>query len=811
MPHPPAPGVYAALHTSALERAVREQLELEPAFAAIPTAEVPTVLARHVAAVVARRLRNEPPEAQRQFVNDVLSAYGTEQDVIVTLDELVSLHSRAGLRPRRFGPPHTPLAETSLLTNAPGEPSIGFELRSELASADRVDLLCAFIKFAGVRVVKDQLVALQAYGVPIRILTTTYCGVTERRALDILAREVGATIKVCYDENSTRLHAKAWLFQRDSGYDTGFVGSSNLSQSALVDGLEWNVRISAVATPTLVRKFEATFETYWNDPAFEPYDPDRDGARFEALMQRSQGESSVDVSGLEVHARPHQELMLEALAAERTLHDRHRNLLVAATGTGKTVVAALDYRNLATQFGRRPPLLFLAHRRELLEQALRTYREVLGDGSFGELYVGGERPTRFGHVFASVQSLSGVTVVSWPPETFEVVVIDEFHHASAPSYRALLSHLQPVELLGLTATPERTDGFDVRDLFDGRSAYELRLWDALDQDLLCPFHYYGVADNTDLRQLEWRRSGYATEALEVLYTGDDARTRLVLGALQDRVADPSRIRALGFCVSVAHAGYMAARFSEAGIVARSITGQTPREEREESLRQLQAGGVQIVFTVDVFNEGVDVPALDTILLLRPTESATLFQQQLGRGLRRTPGKAVLTVLDFIGQQRREFRFADKLRVLTGGTVREVERQVDEGFGYLPSGAQAVLDEVSREIVLANIRSSLRAQKSELVRELRDVGDVGLSAFLRHTERRLGEVYVRQGSWTGLRRAAGLPTPAGSGEEADLLRRMWRLTAVDDPERAHAYVRLAAAGGPRPRTCRAGSRRTPPCC
>ena len=211
--------------------------------------------------------------------------------------------------------------------------------------------------------------------------------------------------------------------------------------------------------------------------------------------------------------------------------------------------------------------------------------------------------------------------------------MDEFHHARANSYRTLVEHLQPRELLGLTATPERTDGFDVRELFGGRAAFELRLWDALDQDLLCPFHYYGVADNTDLRQLEWQRGGYAVDDLDVLYTGNDARTRLIIAALRDRVANIAAIRALGFCVSVAHAEYMARKFNEAGIASESVTGSTPLQQRERWLHDLRQGDLQCIFTVDVFNEGVDLPTLDTILMLRPTESATIFQQQLGRGLR----------------------------------------------------------------------------------------------------------------------------------------------------------------------------------
>src|SRR5690606_37485962 len=280
--------------------------------------------------------------------------------------------------------------------------------------------------------------------------------------------------------------AKAWLFRRNSGFDTAFVGSSNLSRSALLDGLEWNVRLSAVATPDLTRKIAGTFDSYWASADFVDYDPDDPVAaqRLRQALGRDRITTSTQfVSGLEVRPRPHQEAILEALETERTVHDRHRNLVVAATGTGKTVVAALDYARLRASLPRHR-LLFVAHRKEILEQSRRTYRTVLADGAFGEVYVGGERPERWEHVFASVQSLAAYGVERLPADHFDVVVVDEFHHAEAPTYRKLLDHLQPRELLGLTATPERADGVDVRRFFDGRSAYELPLWEALSADLL---------------------------------------------------------------------------------------------------------------------------------------------------------------------------------------------------------------------------------------------------------------------------------------------------------------------------------------
>ncbi|MBE1603706.1 superfamily II DNA or RNA helicase [Actinopolymorpha pittospori] len=583
------------------------------------------------------------------------------------------------------------------------------------------------------------------------------------------------------------------------------MGSSNLSRSALLDGVEWNVRLSKVATPSLLAKFAATFDTYWNDPTFEAYDPTRDADRLddalaEAGHRGGTGRVTLSLSGLEVRPRPHQSQMLEALDAERTGHGRHRNLIVAATGTGKTVVAALDYRRLAEEASARgaqlPSLLFVAHRREILEQSLRTYREVLANGSFGELYVGSHRPDRWRHVFASIQSLASYDISTIRPDAYDIVVVDEFHHAEARTYRKLLDHLKPRELLGLTATPERTDGTDVRRFFDGRTAAELRLWDALEADLLCPFHYFGISDGTNLADITWARGRYDDIALSNVYTGNHARTAIVLRELRDKVADVGAMRALGFCVSVAHAEYMAEAFTQAGIPARAVSGSTRPSDREAALNDLRERRVNALFAADLFNEGLDLPQVDTVLFLRPTESATVFLQQLGRGLRHASGKPVLTVLDYVGHQRKEFRFDQRYRALTGTTRRGLESQVEQDFPFLPSGCQIVLDEQARRIVLDNIRSQITNQWRHLVRDLRNMPDPDLPTFLSEAGVDLSDVVRDKRSWTRLRRDATKPTRGGGPRETELLKRVGALTHVDDHDRFRAYLRLLADDAPR---------------
>jgi hypothetical protein len=351
-------------------------------------------------------------------------------------------------------------------------------------------------------------------------------------------------------------------------------------------------------------------------------------------------------------------------------------------------------------------------------------------------------------------------------------------------------------LLGLTATPERADGVDVRSFFDGRTAAELRLWDALGADLLCPFHYFAVADGTDLRHVGWKRGRYDEDDLSAVYTGNDTRAAIVLKQLKGKVIDPGAMRALGFCVSVAHAEFMAQRFNEAGLPARAVSGNTPRAERAQALLDLQERRVNVLFAADLFNEGLDLPDVDTILFLRPTESATIFLQQLGRGLRRTRSKPVLTVLDFVGYHRKEFRFDTKLRALTGHTRRGLEREIERGFPFLPSGCQIVMDRQAQSLVLENIRSQIANRWKQMVAELRSYGDHDLSNFLDESGIELSDI-LRRGShsWTRLRRDAGLATREGSELEERLLKRIRAFAHVDDRPRADAYTRILSDAAP----------------
>jgi superfamily II DNA or RNA helicase len=808
-------GAYDHPLTRALARAVGEveapaQVELDE----LGGAEIAAVLGRHVAAEITRLVASLPQEQRVEHAlvvaNRLLEALPRMVDASVATVEpeplldaqleaparrLVSVHVGAAM-PR----PQTPLGSSTLFTRSRGEPGLGNELSHEITCADRVDILVAFITTGGVRQIRDALeqLASRAGGVlpRVRVLTTTFTGTTEIEALDFLSLLPGAEVKVSFDTRRTRLHAKAWLFHRETGLSTAYVGSANLTATALGAGHEWMVKLSAADLPHVVEKFAGTFETLWADDEFERYDPNDDAqrTRLAAALRRERGADAVSaLTFLTLRPYPFQEAILDRLEAERAVLGHRRNLVVAATGTGKTVIAAFDYERVATAARVRPRLLFIAHRVEILEQAIGTFRHVLHDGAFGELHGGGHEAFRGEHVFATVQSAAGL-LERFPADHWRHIIIDECHHLPAASYQAVVAKLEPDILVGLTATPERTDGRSLLPDFGGRVAAELRIWHAMEQQLLVPFEYYGLADGTDLRGVRWSRSGYEAGALAGLYTGNEARARLVLKQLERRVTNLRDVRGLGFCVTVEHAEFMAAFCSAAGVPAMALHGDSPVEVRRDAPRRLRDREVNLVFTCDLYNEGVDLPFVDTILLLRPTMSATLFLQQLGRGLRLEKNKASCLVLDFIGQHREEFRFDTTLAALTGLPRARLATAVRDGFPFLPSGCSLALDHVARDQILSSLRRSV-AGAQRLAAELRELtdasagsGPVTVTRFLAETGREIDDVYDGGHGWAAIENLAGVAARDEDTEE--LSRRLGRLLHVDEPTRLRQYRALA---------------------
>lgn len=686
-----------------------------------------------------------------------------EQGEVLTYVHSKLNHIR-GVQQEQVIRPTTPLSQSSLFTGAHSEPNMMGELKREIVTSNRVDLLVSFIKWSGLRCLMEQLEQFTAGGGHLRVITTTYMEATDFKAVAELSKLPNTEIKISYDTDRTRLHAKAYLFKRDTGFTTAYVGSSNLSNPALTSGLEWNLKVTEKDAYDVLKKIEATFESYWNDREFKAYtfsDPEDEQLLKQALSRKK--DQGADASSFLFTITPYdyQKEILEKLEAERIIYGRTRNLLVAATGVGKTVVSAFDYKRFA---GRNPRarLLFVAHREEILKQSRDTFRYIMKDLNFGELHVGNNRAESIDHLFISIQSFNSLKLAEiTTPDFYDYIVVDEFHHAAAPSYQKLLAHYQPQVLLGLTATPERMDGKDLLAYFDDTIAAEIRLTDAIDRKLLSPFHYFGVTDSVDLSQVKWSRRGYDLHELEQLVTHNGIRATQILNSLKKYTTDLEEVKALGFCVSVEHALYMAKVFNEAGIKAMALHGKSDEEERNQAKAMLASGTVKIIFVVDLYNEGVDIPEINTVLFLRPTESLTVFLQQLGRGLRLAEGKECLTVLDFIGQAHKEYNYQDKFRALLGKTKHSIQHYVEHGFSSLPRGSFIQLEKQSKEYILRNLKQTTINRKSLVGKMKFFENDTGLrltlESFTSYYGMSLHEFY---GGRSGNRTFRGLMVEAG---------------------------------------------------
>lgn len=688
--------------------------------------------------------------------------------------------------------PLTGLSQSELFCGSNAGLSLESELKREILSADKIYWLVSFIKWAGIRIFRKELEEFTSSGRELKIITTSYMGATDAKAVEYLASLPNTEVKLSYNTERERLHAKSYLFLRNTGYHTGYIGSSNLSHSALTNGLEWNLKITSQEIPHIINKSLSTFETYWVSNDFEHFSGDATSREKlkKALSQQRGGFEASPTHFFDISPFPHQSDILEQLAVERSVHQRFRNLVVAATGTGKTLISAFDF----ARFIKAKPqakFLFVAHREEILKQARAAYRGVLRNGTFGELWVGGHTPEHYRQLFVSIQTLNNqLTQLNLTADYYDYIVIDEVHHIAASSYRALLEHFSPTILLGLTATPERHDGGDILADFGGVIAAEIRLPEAINRRHLCPFQYFAIDDDTDLRNIAWSRGRYDIAQLTNLYTHNQVRFDKILLSMQEIITDTGKMKALAFCVSKEHALYMTEQLLLKGVKADVLTSDNSHE-RQQKQQAIRSGSINVLCVVDIFNEGVDIPEVDTLLFLRPTESLTIFLQQLGRGLRLAEGKECCTVLDFVGNSRPEYDFANKFRALIGKSHRAISEEVKQGFPHAPLGCRIELSKRTQEMVLSNIRQASLTLK-RLVAMIRQYPEhstlpLTLSNFLilnPHID--LNELYKR-GSWSQLVQQAKDEINENSVDE-DLLKMLRktihnRILTCDD----HAYL------------------------
>ena len=551
-----------------------------------------------------------------------------------------------------------------------------YQLIQSLKKADSVDIIVSFLMESGVKMLLEELDNALKRGAKIRILTGNYLGITQPSALYLLKKKLGSRVDMrFYNEKDRSFHPKSYIFHY-RGYNDIYIGSSNISRSALTSGIEWNYRFSSVSDPKNYEKFYHAFEDLfehhsiiidneelkrysqnWHRPAVA-----KDLERYEYFHQNEENESEDTKVRLLYEPRGAQ---IEALCAleDTRAEGAKRALVQAATGVGKTYLAAFDSKSYER-------VLFVAHREEILKQAAASFRNVRNSEDYG-FFTGEEKSTDKSVIFASVATLGRSEYLSekyFAPDYFQYLVIDEFHHAVNEQYQRIVKYFKPQFLLGLTATPERMDGRNIYEICDYNVPYEISLKDAINKGMLVPFHYYGIYDDTDYSGLHLIRGRYDEKELNETYIGNVHRHDLIY----KYYCKYGSKKALGFCCSRAHAEEMAKEFCERGIPSAAVYSNangTYSEERGKAIEKLKSGEIRVIFSVDMFNEGVDITSVDMVMFLRPTESPIVFLQQLGRGLRRSKGKEYLNVLDFIGNYEK----AGRVRfLLTGRTLGKNE-------------------------------------------------------------------------------------------------------------------------------------------
>lgn len=526
--------------------------------------------------------------------------------------------------------------------------------------ATSISIAAAFIRQTGLNLIFAALEDALLRGAKVRILTGDYMGITEPRALRhlMLLQSRGAGVKVFETKASQSFHMKAYIFLENATPDAldgcAFVGSSNISKSALQDGLEWNINVDLKTEPAKFNSVLLKYEELYTEPRCVLLSHNWIDDYEKRIPKTTNLKLVADTDNEDFEPKPEpniiQQQALTALHRTR-LEGYQRGLVVMATGTGKTWLAAFDSINLNAK-----RILFVAHREEILDQAEKTFINMHPNARIGR-YAGNTKQIDVDLLFASIQTLGKqLHLKLFSPSQFDYIVIDEFHHAAASSYQKLLSYFTPKFMLGLTATPERTDQSDILSLCDDNLVFDFGLFDGIESEILCPFKYQGIADIVDYTEISWRNGKFDPEQLEnKLATISRANHNLKHWKIH------SLSRTLAFCVSTKHADFMANYFSKHGISAVSVHSKS-KIPRNVALSELRAGNIEIIFSVDLFNEGVDLPSIDTVMMLRPTDSKIVFLQQLGRGLRKSTNtqKEYLVILDFIGNHISFFRKVDAL-------------------------------------------------------------------------------------------------------------------------------------------------------
>lgn len=578
------------------------------------------------------------------------------------------------------------------------------ELKQSLKECKSFYFSVAFINYSGIQLLLDTLKETEEKGVKGKIITTTYLNFTEPKALEKIQEFKNIDMKIFIAEKEVGFHTKVYIFENEDHYKI-IIGSSNLTQSALKSNIEWNVKVVSKEGAPFIQDVLKQYDNLWNmsseldDEVLQRY------MLFLNEIKRTEVRREKVFENLKpIKPNKMQKRAMENLERLRA-YGENKALVIAATGTGKTYMSAFDVMECNPK-----RMLFIVHREEILKKAKETFDKLLkGKNLKTGLFTGNSKDYDADYMFATIQTMNRY-YEEFEQNHFDYIIVDEAHHGASESYLRVLNHFNPSFTLGMTATPERCDSLSVFELFDNNVALEVRLHEALEEDLVIPFHYFGVTD-IDGVELEDVNLDDKSELAQRLMI--HRRVDFIIEKMNFYGHDGDFRKALGFCVNIDHAMYMAEEFNKRGIKSIALSGEDSIAKRDEYIKKLESDkdDLQVIFTVDIFNEGVDIPAINTVLMLRPTNSPIIFIQQLGRGLRKSGSKEFLTVLDFIGNHNKTFLIAIALNGARYYDKDSLKVAVATDFADVPGCTHIQIDEISKERILEQIdRENFRAAK-----------------------------------------------------------------------------------------------------
>ena len=571
-------------------------------------------------------------------------------------------------------------------------------IRRELESCDEFIISVAFITLGGVTMILEQLKDLEQRDVKGKILTGDYLTFTQPKALKKLLEFKNIELKILSDE---KFHAKGYFFRKGDIW-TMIVGSSNLTQTALTVNFEWNLKINSLKDGKIATEILNNFYNVFNKIPALDMDSLLEYERVYNLTKEYTKKKKQEIREYkEITPNIMQKQALENLNNLRKYE--RKGLLISATGTGKTYLSAFDVRNANPK-----RVLFIAHRKTILQKAKETYENILRDKKI--VIYGEEDIDEADVVFAMIQTLSKENhMTKFSPDYFDYIVVDEVHHGGAKSYQSVLNYFIPKFLLGMTATPERGDNFDIYKLFDNNIAYEIRLHDALKEELLSPFHYFGISDIEIDGELINEKSG-------IKKLTADARVNHIIEKSRFYGYSGDKIHGLIFVSRIDEALLLEEKFQERGVKAIALTGDDSDEKRERSIAQLENGEIEYIITVDIFNEGVDIPCVNQVILLRPTESSIVYIQQLGRGLRKYPDKEYVVILDFIGNYEKNFLIPIAVSQNSNYDKDYMKRFIMNGTDMIPGQSSIIFEEIVKERIFENINRTNFSTKKNIEKD-----------------------------------------------------------------------------------------------